>query len=45
MVLVFIPGTAWNRLDGKGDYCYAVWFSSICGVPVFSANLRCIEIF
>jgi hypothetical protein len=42
MVLVFIPGTVWNRLDGKGDYCCAVWFSNICDAPVFTA-LRCFE--
>jgi hypothetical protein len=45
MVLVFIPGTVWNRLDGKGDDCYAVWFSSICGVPVSLENLHSSEIF
>jgi hypothetical protein len=45
MVLVFIPCTVWNRLDGKGDYCCAVWFSNICDVPVFLANLHYTEMF
>jgi hypothetical protein len=45
MVLVFIPGTVWNRLDGKGEFCCAVWFSNICGVPVFLANLHYSKIF